>query len=70
MTVREAIHALIECKNLDEEFTVEVKISAVKVDEKRGYVWSELGIRSITNCDDIGGGCIATAEEVEDADSN
>lgn len=51
MTVREAINALIECKYLDKEFTVEVHT---------GTKWVELPVIAITNCDDIGEGCCAT----------
>jgi len=51
MTVREVINALIECKCLDEEFTVEVHT---------GTKWVELTVEAITNCDDVGGGCCAT----------
>ena len=61
MTVREVIIKLLDCKNMDEEFTVEVRVDAVKADEANGYTWSELGVQDITICDDIGGGAVATA---------
>lgn len=62
MTVREVIIELLDC-NMDKEFTVEVRVDAVKADEANGYTWSELGIQAITNCNDIGGGAVATANE-------
>ena len=63
MTVREVITKLLDCKNMDEEFTVEVRVDAVDVDKANGYTWCELGIQDITICNDIGGGAIATANE-------
>lgn len=45
MTVREVIIKLLDCKNMDKEFTVEVRVDAVDVDKSKGYTWCELGIQ-------------------------
>lgn len=63
MTVREVIIALLDCKNMDKEFTVEVRVDAVNKDRDNGYTWCELGIENIIICDDVGGGACATATE-------
>lgn len=63
MTVREVITKLLDCKNMDAELTVEVRVDAVDADKSKGYTWSELGIQEITICNDIGGGATATANE-------
>lgn len=63
MTVREVITKLLDCKNMDKEFTVEVRSDAVKADEANRYTWCELGVQEITICNDIGGGATATANE-------
>lgn len=61
MTVREVIIKLLDCKNMDAEFTVEVRVDAVKVDESKGYTWCELSVQEITICNDIDSGATATA---------
>lgn len=63
MTVREVIIKLLDCKNMDKEFTVEVRVDAVDADKPKGHTWCELGIQEITICNDIGGGAVATANE-------
>lgn len=66
MTVKEVIIKLLDCKNMDEEFTVEVRVDAVDAvdaDKSKEYTWCELGIQDITICNDIGGGAVATANE-------
>lgn len=63
MTVREVIIKLLDCKNMDKEFTVEVRVDAVDADKSKGYTWCELGIQEITICNDIDGGAVATANE-------
>lgn len=63
MTVREVIIKLLDCINMDEEFTVEVRVDAVDVDKSKGYTWCELGIQDITICNNIGCGAVATANE-------
>ena len=63
MTLGEVIIKLLDCKNMDAEFTVEVRVDAVDVDKSKGYTWCELGVQAITNCDDVGGGATATANE-------
>ena len=61
MTVRQVINKLLDCKNMDEEFTVEVRVDAVEADKSKGYTWCELGIQDI--CYDINGGAVAQANE-------
>ena len=63
MTVREVIVALLDCQNMDKEFTVEVRVDAVDEDRDKGFTWCELGIENITICDGVGGGACATAKE-------
>ena len=61
MTVREVIIKLLDVKNMDAEFTVEVRTDAIDIDKSKGYTWCELGIQEITICNDIGSGATATA---------
>ncbi len=68
MTVREVIIKLLDCKNMDKEFTIEVRVDAVKADEANGHTWCELGIQGITICNDIDGGAVATANGPESED--
>ena len=49
MTVREVINTLLDCE-MDNEFTVEVRVDAVDADREKGHTWCELEVEQIVVC--------------------